>query len=129
MVEGVLPEARMCLGAICREESTRLANAVTDHCGLGDYARLGYRATLQGLQGKNVEAVIITDWDRPGLGLPLESRIVICLAALRQGVRVVLANSLRLRKAGGVACVLGHSDTKVEVQHGGHDDDELERVA
>lgn len=119
----------MRLGTICREEATRLADEATDHCGQGVYAELGYRATLEALRCANAEAVIIADWDSPGLGLPLESRIEICLAALRQGVRVVLADSVRLRNAGGVACLLRHPSIEIEPQQGDRAGAGLERVA
>lgn len=107
-LEEVLESARKRLSAICREESVRLADAVTEENGLRKYSKLGYRSTLQALRCEDAEAVVIGDWDHPGLGLPREAAIEICFEALRRGVRVVLADSLSLRQAGGVGCLLRH---------------------
>ena len=107
-LEEVLERVSKQLSAICREESVRLADAVTDEDGLRKHSRLGYRSTLRALRCEDAEAVVIGDWDHPGLGLPREAAIEICFEALRRGVRVVLADSLSLRQAGGVGCLLRH---------------------
>ena len=59
---------------------------------------------------------MIADWDQPGLGLPWGEQIELCNQALREGVRVVLADSAYLRESGGVGCML-----REEVRYRGRD--------
>jgi hypothetical protein len=105
-VESMMKTIRRRLGTSYCEESSRLADALAGKSGLRSHAALGYRPALDAIRCSNAEAVVIADWDHPGLGLPREAEIEICFAALRRGIRVLLADSLRLRKAGGVACLL-----------------------
>lgn len=100
----VLEIARDRLGAIHRDALTRLVDAV-DPCRPGRSV-IGYRSTMQALRSGDVEALVIGDWDQPGLGLPWEAEIQVCHEALRRGVRVVLGDSIRLRQRGGVGCLL-----------------------
>jgi hypothetical protein len=105
-VESMIKTIRRRLGTSYCEESSRLADALAGKSGLRSHAALGYRPALDAIRCSNAEAVVIADWDHPGLGLPREAEIEICFAALRRGIRVLLADSLRLRTAGGVACLL-----------------------
>ena len=93
------------LAAICSAEASRLAAALLDDDGLRDDAVLGYRATIEALSRGETDAVVIADWDRAGLGLPWEAKIELCRETLRRDIRVVLADSISLRSAGGVGCL------------------------
>lgn len=105
-LEAVLGKARAALRAISRDTATRVADLVsTGDEPLGPPVTLGYRSTLDTLLGGQAEAIFIADWDKPGLGLPNAAKIEVCLEALRRGVRVILAESARLREVGGVACL------------------------
>ena len=102
----VIGKARASLRAMCRETAARVADVVaTDDGLLGQPAVAGYRAALDALLGGHADAVFIADWDKPGRGLPNEAKIEVCMEALRRGVRVILAESSRLREGGGVACL------------------------
>jgi hypothetical protein len=98
--------ARDRLGAVYREASSRLADSL-DPSRKGR-AATGYRSTLEALRRGDAAALVIADWDRPGLGLPWEAQIQVCHEALRRGIRVVLGDSVRLRENGGVGCLLRH---------------------
>lgn len=101
----VLEIARNRLAAIQQSEAKRLAHAIADHrhpCG----SVLGFRPVMDTLLDGAADTVVVSDWDRFGQGLPWESKVEICLAALRNGARLVLCDSVRLREAGGVGCLL-----------------------
>lgn len=102
----VLETARRRLSGICCDASIRLADALTEAGDVQTYSALGYRSTLEALRSENPQAVVVADWEHPGLGLPWETAIEVCFEALRRGVPVVLADSRRLREAGGVGCLL-----------------------
>jgi hypothetical protein len=129
-IDEVLGIARERLGAICAEASAKLVSAVSTTGGAQSDAVVGYRATLDELRRGGLHTLVIADWDHPGLGLPWEDEIELCHQALRQGVRLVLAESVGLRHAGGVGGLVGergrstHSAGPVRRQVSG-----LERVA
>ena len=93
------------LAAIRSAEASRLAAALLEGDSQRDNAGLGYRATLEALSRGEADAVVIADWDHAGLGLPWEAKIELCRDALRRDIRVVLADSIRLCRAGGVGCL------------------------
>lgn len=128
-LETVLGKARATLRAISRDTATRVADLVsTGDDLLGPPVAMGYRSTLDTLLGGQAEAVFIADWDKPGLGLPNAAKIEVCLEALRRGVRVILAESTRLREVGGVACLCSEVNQPAlmpEIES----EDVLERVA
>ncbi|MGB5467512.1 MAG: hypothetical protein WBM84_15660 [Sedimenticolaceae bacterium] len=99
------------VGAICQAECARLASLLTNEDVITGKALLGYRPTSQALRRREAGTVVIADWDQPGLGLPWVEQIELCNQALREGVRVVLADSVYLRESGGVGCVLREEAT------------------
>lgn len=108
--EALLLSARDRIRAICRAESDRLAGGLAMSAMSQGSAVVGYRSTLQAIRHREVAAVVIADWDHPGLGLPWDAVIEICYEAVRAGARIVLADSVPLREAGGVGCLL-HSQS------------------
>jgi hypothetical protein len=115
------------LSALYRAEARRLASRITDE-GHGDAAELGFRAVIDSLRNKTVDTVVLSDWDRFGHGLPWEAKVEICFEALRRRVKVILCDSLRLREAGGVGCLL-RQDRPVDARSDDAAPDRLRRVA
>jgi len=99
--------ARKRMAAIYQSAAKSFTHQVIERQHSGD-TTLGFRAVLEALQSGAAQTVVLSDWDRFGHGLPWESKVEICFEALRQNARVILCDSLRLRKAGGVGCVLRH---------------------
>jgi hypothetical protein len=106
-IDGALQTVRQQVAAIARAQCADLAAELANNaCNGSDGAVLGYRATLEAVQQGQADAVVISDWDQPGLGLPWEAEIELCREALRRRVPVVLADSLGLRESGSVGCRL-----------------------
>jgi hypothetical protein len=101
----LLEAARLRLGALNRAEARELAVRVAEG-GLTGRSLLGYRAVIQALRQDTTDAVVIADWDHPGIGLPWEAEVEICLEALQRNKRVVFGDCAQLREAGGVGCLL-----------------------
>ena len=105
-LQALLHAARAQIRSIGTTESDRLARLVIEHEIDPAHAVTGYRSTLQAIRQGLANTVVIADWDQPGLGLPWEEEIGICHEAMRSGARIVLSDSLQLREAGGVGCLL-----------------------
>jgi hypothetical protein len=129
-VDEILTVARERLDAICAEASIKLVTAVAQSgTGQGD-AVTGYRATFDALQRGELDTLVIADWDHPGLGLPWEDEIELCHEALRRGIRLVLADSVGLRQAGGVGGLVGeHCRSRRSAAQSRRHASGLERVA
>jgi hypothetical protein len=109
----VLELARNRLTTIFHAEARRLAHAVVEQEEYGDTV-VGFRAVLDTLRDDAADTVVLSDWDRFGHGLPWESKVEICFEALRRDARVILCDSLRLRSAGGVGCLLRSAEQPVQ---------------
>jgi hypothetical protein len=109
----LLEIARNRLNTIFHSEAQRLARDIVEREPDGGTA-LGFRTVLEYLRQHAVDTVIVSDWDRFGHGLPWESKVEICFEALRHDARVILCDSIRLRDAGGVGCVLRNVERPVD---------------
>jgi hypothetical protein len=101
----VIEDAQSQLSALSRAEARRLAVATLEHRHTGA-AVVGFRSVLETLEADAAATLVVSDWDQFGLGLPWESKVTLCFEALRNGCRVVLCDSVALREAGGVGCLL-----------------------
>jgi hypothetical protein len=108
--QSVIEDARGRLTALCRSEARRLAAATLEQRHTGD-AVVGFRSVLETLEADAADILMISDWDQFGLGLPWEAKVTVCFEALRHGCRIVLCDSVALREAGGVGCLLRRART------------------
>ena len=119
-LEALVLSARTQIRTLCWAESNRLAGQLVDRARGQGPATLGYRSTLRAIRNGEATRLVITDWDHPGLGLPWEDEIAICYEALRNGVRIVLSDSIPLREAGGVGCLLKGQSDRASISHRVH---------
>lgn len=104
-LEALCERARHYLAASCQAEMKKRVDALFDRQRAG-HAVLGFRAVVDAVRRGEAETVMLSDWDNFGHGLPWESKIEVCLEALRHNARILLCDSLALRRAGGVGCML-----------------------
>ncbi len=123
----VMQDARNRLTAIYQAEAKRLAQAITAGQDNGSTAT-GFRSVLQTLRNDAADTVVVSDWDQFGHGLPWEAKVEICFEALRRQCRIVLCDSLPLREAGGVGCLL-RRDGELSVQRADAIPGHLQQVA
>jgi hypothetical protein len=109
--QSVIEDARGRLTALCRAEARRLAVATLEQRHTGD-AVVGFRSVLETLEADAAHTLVVSDWDQFGLGLPWEAKVTVCFEALRNRCRIVLCDSVALREAGGVGCLLRRARTE-----------------
>jgi len=101
----LIEEARNRLASLFRAEAKRLAIETLERRHSGETV-VGLRSVLQTLERDAADTVVVSDWDQFGLGLPWEDKVTVCFEALRRRCRIVLCDSVQLREAGGVGCLL-----------------------
>ena len=104
-LEALRERARHRLAATCQADMKRRVDALFDRQ-RSDHALLGFQAVIDAVRRGVADTVLLSDWDNFGHGLPWESKIEVCLETLRHNARILLCDSLVLRQAGGVGCML-----------------------
>lgn len=94
------------LAGIHAEASKRLVTQLVPALRQRGSAVLGHIASLEALRRGTVDTLVIADRGRLDVGANWDAKIELSRQALRQGARVLLADTAGLRRLGGVACLL-----------------------